>query len=785
MKHGQRAPHGAVNLNTSPRWRWQRIRSLAIAAVLALICLPLLSGVASAHALLVRSNPAASATVDCITPPTDTPTQNCPDAPTQVQLWFSEDINPVLSKAVVVNVSNQEVDRKDSHVSSSDPKEMDLGLQPLQPGVYIVIWQSTSAEDGHTTGGNFYFRVKYANGAIPALPSELPTGPSGFFNANAGQCLTGSTPLLCAPEVLSEWGVFLSYTLLVGGLFWQFFMVELAARRRRAFVSLAVGTARRFRKIALLALPLFILANIGYIAGQAMLDGGGLGSAFSPTIWGGILLHSSFGIFWMLSELFALLALLLLVVFPGRPVEEEAWRPRLVLNWAQVGVLALLLLAMALSSHAAAAATKGGLGTYDVPVDWLHLLTTGIWLGGLFFIVLILLPVLWKQEAVERGQALVTFLPRFSVIAITCVIIASLSGSYNAAVQLSSLDQLINTTYGRTLIVKTSLFLVMVMISAYHAFLIRPRLSVALGAWDRLHGALAAAPTDAEEDERVKDADGNLENESAQKAALPGKKQAANLRQARKPTLRAKQQTPKPAPRDAAVAQEDEVSLEVTETQIAGADDPSSENGATSKAADESREKTSWGSENGHQRKDGKDTAESGRVLARIERLGDQLRLWIRREATLGAGVLLCAALLGGLAGSLAPAAAGAPNINAPPLTPTTKTPVDVTMKTTDGVLNVTLKVAPAKFGTNSVGVLVVDAKTGKTIDGANVHLIINMVEMDMGTGTSDLQSVGGGFYTGQADLLMGGHWTIEVQIRTPQNPNVISNVTFTIPVSF
>lgn len=785
MKNIQRTPDRAVNLNAPPRWRWPRIRSLAVASTLALFCLLLFSGVASAHALLVRSNPAVNSTVDCITPPTDTPTQNCPDAPTQVQLWFSEEINPVLTKAVVVNVSNQEVDRKDSHVSSSDPKEMDLGLQPLQPGVYIVIWQSTSAEDGHTTGGNFYFRVKYPNGAIPALPSELPTGPSGFFNASAGQCLTGSTPLLCVPSVLSEWGVFLSYTLLVGGLFWQFFMVELAARRSRAFVSLAIGTARRFRKITLLALPLFILANIGYVLGQSMLTGGDVGSAFSPTIWGGILLHSSYGIFWMLSELFALLALLLLVVFPDRQVEEEAWRPRLVLNWAQVGVLALLLLAMALSSHAAAAATKGGLGTYDVPVDWLHLLTTGIWLGGLFFIVLVLLPVLWKQEPIERGQALAKFLPRFSVIAITCVILASLSGSYNAAVQLSSIDQLINTTYGRTLIVKTSLFLVMVIISAYHAFLIRPRLSVALGAWDRLHRALVAAPADAEGNESAREANGNLENESAQKAALTGKKQTANVRQARKSALRASQHTPKSAPRDAAVAQEDAVSLEVTETQIASVDDPSSENGAISKAAANSGEKTSQGSAGGDQRKDGKDAAESGRVLARIERLGDQLRLWIRREATLGAGVLLCAALLGGLAGSLAPAAPGAPNINAPPLTKTTKTPVDITMKTTDGILNVTLKVAPAKFGTNSVGVLVVDAKTGKTIDGANVHLIIKMVEMDMGTGTSDLQSVGDGFYTGQADLLMGGHWTIEVQIRTPQNPNVISKVTFTIPVSF
>ncbi|HEY7355118.1 MAG TPA: FixH family protein, partial [Ktedonobacterales bacterium] len=127
------------------------------------------------------------------------------------------------------------------------------------------------------------------------------------------------------------------------------------------------------------------------------------------------------------------------------------------------------------------------------------------------------------------------------------------------------------------------------------------------------------------------------------------------------------------------------------------------------------------------------------------------------------------------------------PNINAPTLTSTTKTPVDMTqtVKGAQQTLRVTLKVAPDKFGANSVGVLLVDAKTGKPIDGANVHLIVNMVEMDMGTSTSDPKGSGGGFYTGQIDLLMGGHWTVQVQIRTPQNPNVIQRATFTFPVTF
>src|SRR5215813_11216438 len=68
-----------------------RVRRVAIASTLALFFLLLLSGVASAHALLARSDPAAGAIF------------LADQAPSQVRLWFTEDVNPALTKAVVVD----------------------------------------------------------------------------------------------------------------------------------------------------------------------------------------------------------------------------------------------------------------------------------------------------------------------------------------------------------------------------------------------------------------------------------------------------------------------------------------------------------------------------------------------------------------------------------------------------------------------------------------------------------------------------------------------------------
>ena len=68
-------------------------------------------------------------------------------------------------------------------------------------------------------------------------------------------------------------------------------------------------------------------------------------------------------------------------------------------------------------------------------------------------------------------------LPPFSVVALTSVILLTATGSFNTTVHLTSLQQMWTTTYGQILMVKIGIFLVMMGISAYHAFFLRPRLA--------------------------------------------------------------------------------------------------------------------------------------------------------------------------------------------------------------------------------------------------------------------------------------------------------------------
>src|SRR5579859_8008218 len=99
------------------KFKWSLIqtyftgRRLLIAALLAVLLALLLPGTSEAHAILLRSNPAPNTVLST--------------APVQVQMWFTEAINPVASTAAVVNSANQRVDRRDAFVTHTDTTEMD------------------------------------------------------------------------------------------------------------------------------------------------------------------------------------------------------------------------------------------------------------------------------------------------------------------------------------------------------------------------------------------------------------------------------------------------------------------------------------------------------------------------------------------------------------------------------------------------------------------------------------------------------------------------------------
>ncbi|HWD59368.1 MAG TPA: copper homeostasis periplasmic binding protein CopC [Stellaceae bacterium] len=115
-------------------------RFLLTAALVAAV----LPGGALAHAFLDHAVPAVGATV--------------PSAPRQVQLFFTQELEPAFSGATIAAANGQPVAAGAATVDPQNKMEMVLNLPSLAPGSYKVSWHAVSV-DTHRTEGSFSFEV--------------------------------------------------------------------------------------------------------------------------------------------------------------------------------------------------------------------------------------------------------------------------------------------------------------------------------------------------------------------------------------------------------------------------------------------------------------------------------------------------------------------------------------------------------------------------------------------------------------------------------------------------
>jgi methionine-rich copper-binding protein CopC len=97
-----------------------------------------------AHAFLERAEPAVGTTVQT--------------SPSEVQIRFTENIEPAVSSIQVFDASGKEVDKRDLHLDRSDHALLHISLPQLGVGTYKVVWRVVSV-DTHVTKGSFTFRI--------------------------------------------------------------------------------------------------------------------------------------------------------------------------------------------------------------------------------------------------------------------------------------------------------------------------------------------------------------------------------------------------------------------------------------------------------------------------------------------------------------------------------------------------------------------------------------------------------------------------------------------------
>ncbi|MGA7668936.1 MAG: CopD family protein [Nitrolancea sp.] len=407
-------PREAIRLRLALR----RIGVLCL--TLSLLWLVLVSS-ASAHAFLKRSTPDANTVV--------------PQAPPELLMSFTERIEPQFSSAQQFDSNGTLVPAGSSKVGS-DATVLILPLPSQLPdGTYTVQWKNVSADDGHSNSGYFAFTVgSQANVVIPSPPTVQSTTLFDRVFSVSGRWL-GLLGLAAAIGSFATWLLAIAPAIL-----------PLPDDRR-------LEIAKRLRALALVGAAVALLGSAILLLSQSLASSDSVGP---HAIWT-VLSSTRFGWYW-------LVRMALLILLGGALWRREAWSEEA--RWLErIPVVVLMLLApipFSLVSHAAAQPSGRPMA---VAVDWLHLLSASIWIGGLLALLVGAVTVAGLQT-MQRRVVYASLIPRFSTLAIGSVLVLAITGFYASWLEVGNVSALVSTSYGWTLIVKLILIVPILALGA-------------------------------------------------------------------------------------------------------------------------------------------------------------------------------------------------------------------------------------------------------------------------------------------------------------------------------
>jgi putative copper export protein len=118
---------------------------------------------------------------------------------------------------------------------------------------------------------------------------------------------------------------------------------------------------------------------------------------------------------------------------------------------------------------------------------WLHILAATLWIGGMGFLVLVVVPWLRGGGRSVAGLLLRETGPRFRTVGWVCFGVLVVTGTFNLwvrGVRFGSFGDpaWLGSPFGKAVVAKLLVFVVVLLVSAHHDFVVGPRASVAIEA---------------------------------------------------------------------------------------------------------------------------------------------------------------------------------------------------------------------------------------------------------------------------------------------------------------
>jgi copper transport protein len=401
------------------------IATLAVAAALAL------PAGASAHAVLERTTPAASGTV------------NVP--PVEVSLTYSEPVEPRFAVVSVNDADGQQLTTAPPSRSPEDVTTLTVPVDRIQQGWYLVYWRVISA-DGHPVRGAYTFAVG---------PNPGPAPEFGVPSISE----TAATPRLIAARFVAFLAVMAAIGLFVLRVATVRPLVRRVSGTRLRAVTVAFGIASA---VGLLAIPVYVDLATAQFALRSAFDLGGVVPVMRASAFGRAFLdlEVAFALFVVAASL---------TLWVDRPERERRSVAELLAVAGALAAAGATLLIASVAGHAGQTSPRG----LAVPLDWIHLAAGSLWVGGLIGLL-----VLWRNLPVTQPVAgLVVCVPRFSNVAFVSVVALVGAGTLAAILHLPTLASLWQTSYGQALLAKIALLATATLLASVNLLRTKPRLA--------------------------------------------------------------------------------------------------------------------------------------------------------------------------------------------------------------------------------------------------------------------------------------------------------------------
>lgn len=368
----------------------------------------------SAHAYLENSNPADQSHIQT--------------APEKVTLVFNEEIEADFPLIEVKDSSGKQVETGKTTVSKKNNHMVEASLPAdLKADVYSVSWRVVSA-DGHAVTGIISFKLGDTKATFQA--AEVPSSGTDLQISSIQKAI-----------------LYIGFSLFIGVLL---FGLGLYPRKEQITEKIS----GRLKKVTWIALALLGVALFMQLFIQTSITTGvSISESFGPSKLVAFLTTKT-GYIWN-SELIVWLLLAIFTIMMFFKKKQWSWFSLLT----ESALIGYLIFAKAQNGHAAASADK----IVSISADMLHMIAASVWVGGIL-VLLFVLPQTGKAREVWS---------RFAIVAIIAVASILVSGLLMAVMNLGQMANLFTTNYGKILLFKIGLFLLMALLGLGHYIYIK------------------------------------------------------------------------------------------------------------------------------------------------------------------------------------------------------------------------------------------------------------------------------------------------------------------------